>query len=202
MKSAVSRLSLVTNASPLAVCSSDLCLTTGTAAAQDAASANTGAQTIGIQDIVVTAQRRSERLSQVPISVQAVTGDQLARSAVLDTRMLESISPSVNFTGGFNGSATSLSVRGVSSTSYEGGIQPSVALVVDGVPVARQNEFLFDFSDIERIEVLSGQHGTLFGKISTGGVVSVVTKRPTAHFAGSIEGLATPDEDYSVRGIV
>src|SRR3546814_10452288 len=62
-------------------------LTVGTAAAQDAASANTGAQTIGIQDIVVTAQRRSERLSQVPISVQAVTGDQLARSAVLDTRM-------------------------------------------------------------------------------------------------------------------
>src|SRR3546814_4200041 len=116
--------------------------------------------------------------------------------------MLESISPSVNFTGGFNGSATSLSVRGVSSTSYEGGIQPSVALVVDGVPVARQNEFLFDFSDIGRIEVLSGPQGTLFGKNSTGGVVSVVTKRPTDHFASSIEGLATTDEEYSVRGIV
>lgn len=156
----------------------------------------------GLQDIVVTAQRRSERLSQVPISVQAVSGDTLSRSAVLDTRMLESISPSVSFSSGFNSAASSVSIRGVSSASYEGGIQPSVALVVDGVPVARQNEFIFDFADIERIEVLSGPQGTLFGKNSTGGVVSVVTKRPTDRFEGYVEGLATTDDEYSLRGVV
>lgn len=171
--------------------------TSAWAQADAAATADTG-----LQDIVVTAQRRSERLSQVPISVQAVSGDTLSKSAVFDSRMLETVSPSISFTGGFNSSATQLIIRGVSSIAFEGGVQPSVALVVDGVPLTRSSEFQFDFADIERIEVLNGPQGTLFGKNATGGVVNVVTKRPTRIFEGSVEASASTDEEYSLRGIV
>ncbi len=153
-------------------------------------------------DIVVTAQRRAERLSEVPVSVQAVSAETLSTAVVLDSRLLESVSPTISFTGGFNSSATQLVIRGVSSVAFEGGVQPSVALVVDGVPLTRSSEFLFDFADIERIEVLNGPQGTLFGKNATGGVINVLTKQPTDEFEGMIEGVATTDEEFSLRGVL
>jgi len=153
-------------------------------------------------EIVVTAQRREERLSQVPLSVQAVSGELIGKASLLDVRQLGALLPTVSFTGGFNSASTSFNIRGVSTIVYEGGIQPSVALVVDGVAVTRSNEFMIDFSDIDRIEVLNGPQGTLFGKNATAGVINVLTKRPTHRFEGSIEGTATNDEEYSARGIV
>ncbi|MDB5713976.1 MAG: TonB-dependent receptor [Sphingomonadales bacterium] len=155
-----------------------------------------------LQEIVVTAQRRSELLSQVPISVQAVSGEMLTKAAVLDSRLLETVSPTISFTGGFNSSATQLVIRGVSSVAFEGGVQPSVALVVDGVPLTRSSEFMLDFADIERVEVLNGPQGTLFGKNATGGVINVLTKKPTDSFEGSVDALATTDKEYSIRGII
>lgn len=176
--------------------------TLGAGAFPGAAAAQGAASDAGLEDIVVTAQRRSEKLSEVPVSVQAISGADLISANVSGTRMLENISPSVSFSNGFNSAATSVSIRGVSSASFEGGIQPSVALVIDGVPVARQNEFLVDFADIERVEVLSGPQGTLFGKNATAGVVNILTKRPAQRFEGSIQALATTDDEYSVKGVI
>jgi iron complex outermembrane receptor protein len=159
-------------------------------------------QDSGLYEIVVTAQRRAESLKDVPISVQALTGAQLSRQAMINTQDLASISPTVNFSSQNSANAASFSLRGVSSVAVQTGIQPSTAMVLDGVPVARQAEFLSELVDIERIEVLNGPQGTLFGKNSTAGVINIVTKRPTNAFEAMVEGLATTDEEYGVRAMV
>jgi iron complex outermembrane receptor protein len=164
-----------------------------------APTASYGSSESNLDELVVTAQRRSESLKDVPISVQAVTGDQISRQAITDTRDLASIAPTLNFTTGNNGGATAFSLRGISSVSLESGVQPSTAMVIDGVPVVRQSEFVADLGDIDRVEILNGPQGTLFGKNSTAGVINITTKRPGGNFEGSIEGLATNDSEYSVR---
>jgi iron complex outermembrane receptor protein len=155
-----------------------------------------------IEEIVVTAQRRTESLKDVPISVQAITGTQLSQAAVSDSRDLAKILPTVNFSNGNSANGTAFSLRGVSSVAFQNGIQPSTAMVLDGVPVARQTEFISQLGDIDRIEVLNGPQGTLFGKNSTAGVISIVTKKPSYKFEALVEGIATNDSEYSTRAMV
>ena len=156
----------------------------------------------GTNDIIVTAQRRSESLQRVPISVQVVSDRLLARAAVTDTVSLTQIAPSLTFTGGSAAAQTSFSLRGVSSQSFAAGVQSSTTLVIDGVPVVRQAEFISELSDIDRIEVLNGPQGTLFGKNSTAGIINVVTKRPVDHFEGWVEGGASTDDEFAVKAMV
>lgn len=154
------------------------------------------AQTGGVGDIIVTAQRRSEKLSKVPISVQAASGDMLISAGITDASAIQRVSSAVSFTGGYNSEATSLAIRGVQSIGSEGGLQPSVAVVIDGMPISRQAEFISDLADIERIEVLSGPQGTLFGKNSTAGVVNILTKLPTHKYG--MTGLLEATNDKEV----
>jgi iron complex outermembrane recepter protein len=155
-----------------------------------------------IDEIIVTAQRREEKLSDVPISVEARTGDDLARRGIVDTKSLDQISPSLTFNENFTAASSSVLMRGASSQAVVGGIQPSTAVVIDGVPTARQAEFITDLMDIDRIEILGGPQGTLFGKNSSAGVINIVSKKPTDRFEGSAEVGGTTDGEYSVRGMV
>jgi iron complex outermembrane receptor protein len=155
-----------------------------------------------LQEVTVTAQRRAESLKDVPISVQAVSGEQLAMQAVNSTTDLAAISPTLNFSTGNSANASAFSLRGVSSLAEQNGIQPSTALVVDGVAVARQAEFISDLGDIERIEILNGPQGTLFGKNSTAGVVNIITKKPTYNMEGEVEALATNDSERGIRSML
>ena len=155
-----------------------------------------------IEEVVVTAQKRTEALKEVPISIQALGEDRIAQAAAVDTRDLAAILPTVNFTSGNSAYATSFSLRGVTSAAFQSGIQPSTAMVIDGVPVARQAEFISHLGDIERIEILNGPQGTLFGKNSTAGLISIVTKAPTSKDEGLLEVLGTFDSEYGVRGMV
>jgi iron complex outermembrane receptor protein len=155
-----------------------------------------------VGEVVVTAQKRTEVLKDVPISIQALGEDRISQAAVFDTRDLAAIAPTVNFTSGNSAYATSFSLRGVSSAAFQSGIQPSTAMVIDGVPVARQAEFISRLGDIERIEILNGPQGTLFGKNSTAGLISIVTKAPTAKYEGLLEALGTFDSEFGVRGMV
>jgi iron complex outermembrane recepter protein len=146
-------------------------------------------------EIIVTAQRREQRLIDVPLSVQAKTGAALTKAGITDGRGLEQVSPALSFESGYSPQTTSLAIRGVVSIANEGGIQPSVGVVVDNMPLARQGEVTLDLADIERVEILSGPQGTLFGKNSTAGVVNIVTKKPTDHFDAGYELTGTSDKE-------
>jgi iron complex outermembrane receptor protein len=165
---------------------------TGTASSQGA--------TVG--EVVVTAQRRAESVQTVPLAVQVTTGLQLQQRHITDTTALASVTPTLNFTGGSAPSNVSVSLRGIASLANQPGVQPSTSLVVDDVPLVRQGEYVAKLSDISSIQILDGPQGTLFGKNSTAGVINVVTMDPVNHFDGWLEGGATNDDEYSVRGML
>jgi iron complex outermembrane receptor protein len=154
-----------------------------------------------LEEVVVTAQRRPEMLSQVPISVQAVTGDQLSRQDVQDSQTLVRIFPELSFSNGSATTDSSFSTRGVTSVARDGGVQPSTAVVIDDVPVVNQGESVTNLLDIDHVEVLNGPQGTLFGKNSTAGVINIIHHRPTDKTEGWLEIGETTDNETSVRGM-
>jgi len=138
-------------------------------------------------EIVVTAQKRAERLQDVPVAVSAVTADSLARAQINDTASLSRAVPSLTFQQGQGSQSNGFRIRGVGSQLFSLGVEASVSTVVDGVVAARATQGFSDFADIERIEVLRGPQGTLFGKNATAGVVSVITAKPSRKPTASIE---------------
>lgn len=134
----------------------------------------------GIADIVVTAQRRAERLQDVPISVAALNSTQLQESGIESVRDLGQVVPSLTVSNAVGFTITYL--RGVGSTAIGPGLEPPVSIYLDGVYYASTTSSLFDFSNIERVEVLKGPQGTLFGRNATGGLVQVITRDPGDEF--------------------
>ena len=127
-------------------------------------------------DIVVTAQRREERQSQVPISITAYSAEALARTGVADARALTQITPGLNFQS--VGSSAQPLIRGIGSTGSSVGDSSNVATYVDGVYQPFQAANFLRFGDIARIEVLKGPQGTLFGRNAAGGAISITTRSP------------------------
>jgi len=155
-----------------------------------------------LQEIIVTAQKLKQNLQSVPISIGVLTAEQLDRQAIVSGPQLAQATPSLSFTDNFSPSTASLSMRGLGSYVFEGGIQPSVGMVVDGVVLARPGEFITELADIERIEVLRGPQGTLFGKNATAGALNITRKAPTAAFEGALELSQTNDDETLVRAMV
>lgn len=141
----------------------------------------------GIQDIVVTARRVSESLQSTPVAVTAVDGNALTTNQVRTVDQLQAIAPGlvVQPATAQPGSA-SFSLRGQSSPDGLIAIDQSVGAYVDGVYVARSSGGLFNFLDVERVEVLRGPQGTLFGRNTTGGAINVVNRKPTDKFEGMV----------------
>ena len=109
-----------------------------------------------LEEVKVTAQKREQSLQDVPISMSVLTTESLDQQYITETVSLAQAVPSLNFQEGFAPSSTNFNIRGVASYTFEGGIQPSVAMVVDGVPLARAGEFISELADVERIEILRG----------------------------------------------
>lgn len=137
-----------------------------------------------LQEVIVTAQRRSERLQDVPLSVTSQSAEQLRRSSINDTRDLVTIVPGLTMT--FNGSWAQPTIRGVTGASSQAGNDPAVPIYIDGIYHPNQQSNSFEFSDIERIEVLKGPQGTLFGRNATGGAILITTLTPTFDFSGNL----------------
>ncbi|MGB2286938.1 MAG: TonB-dependent receptor, partial [Porticoccaceae bacterium] len=148
-----------------------------------------------LEEVIVTAQKREQSLQDVPISISVITSENLDQQYITETISLAQAVPSLNFQDGFAPSSTNFSIRGVASYTFEGGIQPSVAMVVDGVSLARSGEFISELADIERIEVLRGPQGTLFGRNTTAGAINVTTRRPSTEMEGYIETSFTDDNE-------
>lgn len=151
-------------------------------------------------EIVITAQKRRERLQDVPLAVTAITGDALANRQINDSANLVQAVPSLSFQQGNNPTNTSFRVRGVGTSLFGQGVESSVSVVVDGVVAARQAQSFTDFADIERVEVLRGPQGTLFGKNATAGVISVVTARPSRDFEAKASVTVAQRDEYRASG--
>lgn len=157
-----------------------------TAFAQDGTPADEEASDAG--DIVVTARRRDERLIDVPVAVSAITEEQIRQYDLTSVANIKILAPEISLDRGFTGSGTSITMRGVSSASLDGGVEQSVLLDFDGMAISRGrilNDALFD---IEAVEVLKGPQALFFGKNSPGGVVSVRSIDPTSDFGGYVRG--------------
>ena len=149
--------------------------------ARAAADADTAAE--AIPPIVVTARQRAEDLQTVPIAVTVVSGETLDRAYIVNTQSLTSEVASLNYSSA-NPRNTSLTIRGLGSSvvavsQANDGLEPGVGFYIDGVYHARPATAAFDFSDIDHIEVLRGPQGTLFGKNTTAGAVSITSRLPS-----------------------
>jgi iron complex outermembrane receptor protein len=135
--------------------------------------------------IVVTAQKRSERLQDVPISIAAFSGETLDRNNVISVQDLGRITTNFSASTAAQASAVRLAVRGIGSAGNNA-TEPSVAAFVDGVYVPRVGSIIGNFLDIEGVEILRGPQGTLFGRNASVGAVSLRTAQPEFDFSGKV----------------
>ena len=153
-------------------------------------------------EIIVTAQKRAESIQDVPVAVSVISGDALEKQGGVNIENAQYLVPSLNFRKSGTALNQSLYLRGVGTTTFSIGGEPSVGTVLDGVVLARSGEAFSDLVDIERIEVLRGPQGTLFGKNASAGVINIVSRRPSDTFGGSLEAgfYFGNGKEYRVRG--
>ncbi|WP_175597228.1 TonB-dependent receptor [Peristeroidobacter soli] len=153
-----------------------------------------------IEDIVVTAERRSEGLQNVPIAITAISGDTLQEAGVTSVGELVQLTPSLQFGERFGN--VFIAVRGIGQAGQDIGSQSGVTVSQDGVPLL--NHFMMDgtFLDVSQVAVLRGPQGTFEGRNATGGAINVYSNQPTNELAGSIALTAGEYERWGVRGFV
>ena len=156
-------------------------------AAQEVAQAPQAAADADQNIIIVTATRRSQVLSDVPIAVSAVSGEQLQNSGGTDIRQLNQLAPSLLVSSATNESNGAARIRGIGTVGENPGLESSVAVFIDGVYRSRTGVGLTDLGPIERIEVLRGPQGTLFGRNASAGLIAITTAQPKFEFGGQGE---------------
>lgn len=135
-------------------------------------------------EIVITATRRSQVLSDVPIAVSAVSAEQLRNSGGSDIRQLNQLAPSLLVSSATNDSSAVARIRGIGTVGENPGLESSVAVFIDGVYRSRTGVGLTELGEIERIEVLRGPQGTLFGRNASAGLINILTAKPSFEFGG------------------
>ena len=166
--------------------------------AQDAADSEDSAN-----EIVVTAQRREENIQDVPLSIAAVSGDRIEELAITTPAQLFSQIPNVKFQMPTGSSGFPIfNIRGVTLLDFSDSNEASVAVYADdvyfGSPAVQNQQFF----DVQRVEVLRGPQGTLYGRNATGGLVNVLARRPTDDFEGSLTARYGSDNEYALEGVV
>lgn len=152
-----------------------------------------------LEKITVTAQKRVENLNEVPIAVSVLREEQINSAFSANLEGLQALVPSVSFRKGNTTRNSAITVRGIGTISFSVAAEPSVSTVVDGVVLGRSGQAFVDLYDLERIEVLRGPQGTLFGKNASAGVVNITTKRPSDIFEGSFEATLFQDNEYRLK---
>lgn len=142
----------------------------------------------GSGDIIITARRRSENVQDVPIAVSVLSGETLERQGAFNVSRLVQLQPSVQFISS-NPRNSAINIRGIGAPFglTNDGIEQGVGLYIDQVYYARIGSATLDFVDVDRIEVLRGPQGTLYGKNTTSGAVSITTRKPSFRFEGQAE---------------
>lgn len=154
--------------------------------------------------IIVTATRRAEDVQDIPIAVTAVSPVQLERQAVVNVTQISQVSPSFSSSNAQNSGGTNvLRIRGVGTTSNNIGFESAVGIFIDGAYQSRPGVALSEFVDVERLEVLRGPQGTLFGRNTSAGALNITTRRPDlSEFGGFVNASYGNYDMYSLQGAV
>lgn len=152
------------------------------------------------EEVVVTANRYASKISKTPIAVSALSAEEVRKSGYESASSLTQIIPNLQMDA--NGTATRISIRGVTSTDTTEKGDPSAAFMLDGVYIARSEAQNVSFFDIEQIEVLRGPQGTLYGRNTTAGVINIKSKKPTDSFYYGLNGMFGDYNAKSIGGFV
>jgi len=159
------------------------------------ASAQSGNDLI-LEEILVVATKREQSMQDVSVAVTALTEDFIRESLMRTSEDLTNLVPSLNLQKGSNPRQSSFNIRGIGTQSYSIAVEPSVSTMLDGVVMGRSGQAFMQLLDIERVEVLRGPQGTLFGKNSSAGVIHVITRNPTEEHTGELMGTVVSDDEY------
>jgi iron complex outermembrane receptor protein len=172
-------------------------MATSPALAQDAG--GTGDEG-GIEEIIVTAQKVAENIQDVPIAITALTGERLEQTGTTSLEGITQLVPSVTFRKGTTSANSAIVMRGVGTITFSIAAEPSVSTVVDGVVLSRSGQAFMDLVDAERLEVLRGPQGTLFGKNASAGLVNIVSKGGTDTLEAEARADYYEGNEYRLRG--
>ena len=152
--------------------------------AQDAAAPAGASESVGVGDIIVTARKKAESLQNVPLSITGIGAEEIADRDISSIGNIDTLAPSVfiETAAGPTTSGVVANIRGIGGSDSTGVSDYPIAMYIDGVLMSRPNALLFDMVDLERIEVLRGPQGTLFGRNTTGGAINIFTKAPADTF--------------------
>ena len=156
----------------------------------------------GLEEIVVTAQKREQNINDVGVAVTAFSGEQMNALGIESSTDLIAFTPGVSLAGDIGGQRAIFNIRGVVQNDYADIAEAPVAVYVDDSYLASTQAQTFGLFDIERIEVLKGPQGTLFGRNATGGLVNTITAKPTYEFEGYGEFTAARFDQYRFEGAV
>ena len=179
------------------------CAFAGTAAHSEEKPDPTGPDPLALEEIVVTANRREESIQEVPMSVTAFTSEFFKEAGVSNLAGLEQYTPSLKITQSTDSTSTPIRIRGIGSVGANAGIDPSVGVFIDGVYQGRAGMSIGDLIDIQRVEILRGPQGTLYGKNTAAGAISIITQPPSPDaLESTVEMTYNTDERAEMRGMV
>lgn len=156
----------------------------------------------GIQEIVVTANKVAENVQDVPIAITALTSERLETAGVNNLENITQLVPSVTFRKGTTSANSAIVMRGVGTITFSIAAEPSVSTVVDGIVLSRSGQAFMDVVDAERLEVLRGPQGTLFGKNASAGLVNIISKGGTDQFEAEARLEAYEGDEYRAKASV
>jgi iron complex outermembrane receptor protein len=151
-----------------------------------------------LEEVLVVATKREASLQDVSVAVTALPDTVLDQALALSSEDIVALVPSLSLTKGASLRSSSFNIRGIGTQSYSTAIEPSVSTVVDGVVMGRSGQSFMQLLDVQRVEVLRGPQGTLFGKNASGGVVHIISKDPAEEPEGEIVGTLSEGEAYRV----
>jgi iron complex outermembrane receptor protein len=153
-------------------------------------------QAMVLEEVIVTARKREQSLQDVSVAVTALSAGDLVANQIRSSEDLVLLVPSLNYQKGSNPRQSSFNIRGIGTQSFSSGAEPSVSTMVDGVVMGRSLQAFMKLMDIERVEVLRGPQGTLFGKNSTAGLVHIITQNPSEEFEAEVMAGVEEGEEY------
>jgi iron complex outermembrane receptor protein len=155
-----------------------------------------------VEEIIVTSQKVEENVQDVPIAITAISGDRLQQAVVFSLENISTVVPSVTFRKGTTSANSAIVMRGVGTISFSVAAEPSVSTVVDGVVLSRSGQAFMDLVDIQRLEVLRGPQGTLFGRNASAGLVNIVSKGGTDNLEVEANADWFEGDEYRLRAAI